>query len=241
MKHNKNNLVYLHEQIDTITNKNLQSISADTEQIIDQIFNEGIKYEKILLESIIKRITLEKQNPSILDGLIYQKLIKTKNLDIRQKLLNYFPQGILELKKSLQIDYQPLQKLLINKEFKEADQLTQKYLCLLVEIKTKNKKEWLYFTDIQFLPEEDLFTLDFLWKIYSKGKFGFSIQKKIWIKNNKKWEKLWEKIHWLNNGIMKRYPQEFIWTIEAPEGHLPLFNQLRGTQTLSYLFNNIKW
>lgn len=82
-----------------------------------------------------------------------------------------------------------------------------------------------------------------LWKVYSKGKFGFSIQKNIWLKQNKQWDKLWEKIKWLEakTGIMKRYPKEFTWSIDAPEGHLPLFNQLRGTQTLYYLFQKINW
>ena len=108
-------------------------------------------------------------------------------------------------------------------------------------MKTNNKKNWLYFTDIQFLPKQDLFILDKLWKIYSKGKFGFSIQKKIWVYNNKKWDKFWEKINWISNGVMRRYPNDFVWTVDAPEGHLPLFNQLRGTQTLSYLFRNIQW
>nr|YP_009396724.1 hypothetical protein [Ophidocladus simpliciusculus]ARW65910.1 hypothetical protein [Ophidocladus simpliciusculus] len=221
--------------------KNYTIISRETEKLIDQIYNTGQNEQNILLELIIKRILIEKNTTEVIDGFIFQKLIKTNKKEIEKKLLHYFPNGVLILQQSLNLNYQTLQKLLINEEFEEANKLTQQYLCKLVEIETLDKREWLYFTDIQFLPSNDLLTLDSLWKIYSKGKFGFSIQKKIWISNNKNWDKLWEKINWIDKGIMKRYPQGFTWTLEAPEGHLPLFNQLRGTQSLSYLFKNIKW
>nr|WMP12170.1 Ycf53 [Laurencia verruciformis] len=220
--------------------KNFTTINQSTERIIN------ITYEKeqdSLLELIIKRVLVNKKTADPLDGFIYQKLLKTDQQKIKKKLIQHFPNGIatLKLKSCSDIDYEPLQKLLINENFKEADQLTNQHLCKLVKTKTNIEKKWLYFTDIQFLPTEDLFTLDFLWKIYSRGKFGFSVQKQIWIKSNKNWDILWEKISWTSNGSMKRYPQEFQWTIQAPEGHLPLFNQLRGTQTLSYLFKNITW
>nr|YP_009397764.1 hypothetical protein [Sonderella linearis]ARW66950.1 hypothetical protein [Sonderella linearis] len=236
-----NNINYLDiKNIDLIYQKKLNFISKEIEHIIDKILNKGKTEQKILVDLIIKRIIKEDKEVSILDGLIFTKLIETKIPEIKTKLYQFFPNGILILKPSLKINYQPLQNLLINKDFKEADKLTQKYLCNLVELKNKNKKNWLYFTDIQFLPLDDLFTLDLMWKIYSKGKFGFSVQKTLWIKYNCKWKQLWEKIGWTAQGIMKRYPEEFIWTIDAPKGHLPLFNQLRGTQTLSALFKRIK-
>lgn len=218
--------------------KNFTKINQSTERIIN------ITYEKeqySLLEFIIERIIVNKKTADPLDGFIYQKLLKTNEQRIKTKLIQYFPNGLVTLKSYSDINYEPLQKLLINEKFKEADKLTNQHLCELVQTKTTSEKKWLYFTDIQFLPAEDLFTLDFLWKIYSRGKFGFSVQKQIWMKSNKNWDILWEKISWTSNGSMKRYPQEFQWTTQAPEGHLPLFNQLRGTQTLSYLFKNITW
>nr|YP_010850744.1 hypothetical protein Ycf53 [Lophurella mutabilis]WGH13559.1 hypothetical protein Ycf53 [Lophurella mutabilis] len=240
MKTQKNKLPCTEEEIRIIFTKNYSTITHEIERTIDNILinKEG---QEIIIEKIIKRAHLKNNNTQIIDGLIYQKIIETNNNQIREKLLKKLPNGIINFTKFNQINYQNLQNLLINKKFEEADKLTQQCLCEIVTLKTNNQKNWLYFTDIQFIPKEDLFILDLLWKIYSKGKFGFSIQKKIWIKNNKKWDKLWEKIDWLKKGVMKRYPQEFMWTIDAPEGHLPLFNQLRGTQTLSYLFNNIEW
>lgn len=213
-------------------------INKNTETIVENIYaNE----QEELLQFMIQRLIVNKQSADVLDGFIYQKLLKTNKNIIKNKLISSFPNGIVILKSCLKIHYEPLQKLLMHEKFKEADELTNKYLYELVKQQYPSVKRWLYFTDIQFLPSEDLFTLDFLWQIYSKGKFGFSIQKQIWIKNNQNWDTLWDKISWTNNGVMNRYPQEFQWTTEAPEGHLPLFNQLRGTQTLSYLFKSITW
>nr|YP_010619003.1 hypothetical protein PNW47_pgp179 [Pterosiphonia complanata]WAX03016.1 hypothetical protein [Pterosiphonia complanata] len=236
----KNKLPFTEKQIITVLTKNYSIITPEIEKIIDQILihKQG---REIIINQIIKRFNLKNNNNQIIDGLIYQKIIEINDSEIIQKLIQEIPHGIINSNKFKNINYQMLQHLLINKKFEEADKLTQKCLCEIVELTTNNKKNWLYFTDVQFIPKEDLFILDLLWKIYSKGKFGFSIQKKIWINNNQKWDKLWEKIYWLKKGIMKRYPQEFMWTIDAPEGHLPLFNQLRGTQTLYYLFNNIDW
>lgn len=233
---------HIEKQIEEIFSKNDKVISNNTEKKLDNIL-ENTAGKKIILSTIIKRSKQIINHNNIIDGFIYQKILENKDDKFVQELLLSLPNGIIKMEQSIKINYQPLQKLLINKNFEEADQLTQRYLCKLVEIKTKSLKNWLYFTDIQFIPKTELFQIDLLWKIYSKGKFGFSVQKAIWVKYNKQWDKLWEKIKWLKieNGIMKRYPKEFTWTTDAPEGHLPLFNQLRGTQTLLYLFNSIDW
>nr|YP_009399426.1 hypothetical protein [Dictyomenia sonderi]ARW69032.1 hypothetical protein [Dictyomenia sonderi] len=236
----KNKLPLTEEQIIKILTKNYSIITSEIEKIIDEILINQ-KNKEIIINEITKRSNLNNNTTQLIDGLVYQKIIEANDHQTTEQLIKQLPNGVINSKKFKNTNYQILQKLLIHKKFKEADKLTQKCLCEIVELKTKKKKNWLYFTDIQFVPKEDLFILDLLWKIYSKGKFGFSIQKKIWIKNNKKWDKLWEKIYWLKQGNMKRYPQEFMWTIDAPEGHLPLFNQLRGTQTLYFLFNNIEW
>lgn len=233
---------YMDKEIGFIFSNNDKTISFNTEKKIDKIITEETSTEAII-SSVVSRYKKIDEHISIVDGFIYQKIIETNNKKLIDKLKNHLPKGVINLEKYREINYQPLQELLITQNFQEADKLTQKYLCELVEKQTNKRKQWLYFTDISFIPVNELFIIDLLWKTYSKGKFGFSVQKDIWIKYNSKWDKLWEKIKWseMTTGTMKRYPQEFIWTIDAPEGHLPLFNQLRGTQTLSYLFKKINW
>jgi len=240
MAKQQNKIIDLKKNIEIVFTKQNTIITSETEKTIDEILinNEG---QKLIVDNLIDRIKLKEETPTIIDGLIYQKIIKIDNKNIKEKIIKELPRGVVNFEGFNKVNYYSLQELLIDQKFQEADTLTHQYLCELVKSKSTEIKKWLYFTDIQFLPKQELFIVDLLWKIYSKGKFGFSIQKKIWIKNNKNWDKLWEKIYWLKQGVMKRYPEEFIWTIDAPEGHLPLSNQLRGTKTLLYLFHNIEW
>ncbi|MEO0844695.1 MAG: GUN4 domain-containing protein, partial [Cyanobacteria bacterium J06643_5] len=52
---------------------------------------------------------------------------------------------------------------------------------------------------------------------------------------------LWVKIGWKNGNNWTRYPKEFIWSLDAPRGHLPLSNQLRGVRTISSLLSHSVW
>nr|YP_009296274.1 hypothetical protein Sebd_122 [Sebdenia flabellata]AOM65209.1 hypothetical protein Sebd_122 [Sebdenia flabellata] len=210
-------------------------------QLIEDIVSEGNSGEELLLDLLIDRRIINKLKVDYLDGFLFKVLNRTGFDSIKKKLDSYFKNGIIELNTSLTIDYQALQNLLAYQKFQEADRLTQVQLCQLAGIGEKKQRDWLYFTDIALLPSEDLYVIDLLWRIYSGGKFGFSIQRQIWLANNCNWEKLWHKIGWKNEGISYRYPDEFIWNTNAPYGHLPLFNQLRGVQVLHALFQHIIW
>jgi hypothetical protein len=80
-----------------------------------------------------------------------------------------------------------------------------------------------------------------LWLLHSEGKFGFSVQREIWLTVGKNWEKLWSKIGWKNGNAWTRYPNEFTWNLTAPKGHLPLSNQLRGVRVISSLLSHPAW
>ena len=82
------------------------------------------------------------------------------------------------------------------------------------------------------LNPEDLQTVDELWLAYSGGKFGYSVQRKIWVRGKRQWGPLFAKIDWTqgDNNAYRKFPMEFLWDLEAPKGHLPLTNCLRGTQ-----------
>ena len=210
-------------------------------KIINHLYEQGEVGEENLLNLLIERQITEKKPVTILDGLLFQQLYKTQNKQILKKFQSYFHEGIIIFDHNLQINYQPLQQLLINQNFKEADKLTQEYLCQLAGLNINNHRKWLYFTDIESIPIEDLLQIDLLWQIYSQGKFGFSIQRKIWITKKYKWNDFFTSIGWIINDIPCRYPIDFKWTLQAPTGHLPLFNQLRGIQVLSALFKHTAW
>lgn len=212
-------------QIDKLI-KNIQEIPGGNIQLIYFLINKK------------KHI---KSNLSYAYSIIFLTLYRSKNSTIKKYLENHFDLGIVPLESSKNIDYTPLYKALVNKNFKQADLLTSIYLNQLVGIEPSSKRQWLYFTDIYRLPCKDIKTIDKLWRIYSYGKFGYSIQRKIWINNNKKWDKFWRVIGWEDNNKLIRYPNDFIWNSDAPRGHLPLWNQLRGIQVISAFFHHNVW
>ena len=63
-------------------------------------------------------------------------------------------------------------------------------------------------------------------------RFGFSVQREIWLQNRKQWTRLFKEIDWTHteSNYYRKWPQEFKYDTSAPKGHLPLTNCLRGTQ-----------
>ncbi|MDX2272145.1 MAG: GUN4 domain-containing protein [Cyanobacteriota bacterium] len=138
------------------------------------------------------------------------------------------------------LDYRLLRQQLAQQQFQAADQLTLQLLCQAAG-SLAAKRGWLYFTEVEGIPAEDLRTLDQLWLKSANGKFGFSVQRQLWLAVNKDWDKLWPIIGWKQGNHWTRYPQEFTWDPSAPKGHLPLSNQLRGVQVMAALLNHPAW
>ena len=53
-----------------------------------------------------------------------------------------------------------------------------------------------------------------------------------------RWDLLWPKLGWKLSGTWTRYPGSFTWSLAAPEGHLPLVNQLRGVRLMDALLSH---
>ena len=135
------------------------------------------------------------------------------------------------------INYEELQLKLLEQEFEAADRLTSSYLRKLAG-KLAEKRGYVFYSEVNNMSGKDLQTIDRLWNIYSNGKFGFSIQAKILRSVGKKYELMWPKIGWKNNGNWTRYPNSFCWSLDAPEGHMPLINQLRGIRLMDSILRH---
>jgi predicted NACHT family NTPase len=83
-----------------------------------------------------------------------------------------------ELKSEKGVDYQKLRDLLRSAEWEAADKETNRVMC---EASGRQKEGWLKKENIDTFPCADLLTIDRLWVKYSGGKFGFSVQKQIWL------------------------------------------------------------
>ena len=109
-------------------------------------------------------------------------------------------------------------------------------------------RDFVYFTEVKRIPSTDLATIERLWTKFSKGKFGYSVQKKRWKLAKGDFEAFCRKIGWTtNDGEVERKKRwfgasEFTYDLKkAPEGHLPLTSALRGTSLLKELLNHPVW
>jgi len=143
-----------------------------------------------------------------------------------------------ELKSELGIDYSKFRDMLKEGDFKAADAESRRLLIEMAGVEAV-KRGWVYFAEVRRIPETDMLTLNDLWGHYSKGKFGFVPQKKIWRRVRDQFDKFAEEVSWFTDKWKNRnWPDEFIYTTEAPVGHLPLTNCIRGAQVLAELMSH---
>lgn len=206
-------------------------------QTIEQLALFGTAGEDILRQFLLQRRSTAS---TWIDGKAYQVLYKAASLPTQEFLKTYFPTGVVTLQSDRGIDYTELQQLLANQDFQAADRLTLQKLCELAG-STAVQRKWLYFTEVENFTKTDLQTINNLWLVHSEAKFGFSVQREIWLAVGKNWEKLWSKIGWKSGNNWTRYPDEFTWNLKAPRGHLPLSNQLRGVRVIFSLLSHPAW
>ncbi|NES99486.1 MAG: GUN4 domain-containing protein [Sphaerospermopsis sp. SIO1G2] len=207
------------------------------QQIIPQLADLGNEGLEVLQEFLLQR----RDTPATwIEGNAYQVIYNSDAPQAREFLETNFPEGIVPLKSDCGISYNSLQKSLIEREFQTADLLTIQKMCEIAGPQAVQRK-WLYFTEVENFPIQDLQTINNLWLVHSEGKFGFSVQREIWIGVGRNWESLWPKIGWKDGNKWTRYPNEFTWSLSAPRGHLPLSNQLRGVRVMASLLAHPAW
>lgn len=206
-------------------------------QVLQKLENPSEASLQVLMEFLSDR---QAAPPTIVAAKAYQLLYQSNTPAAADFLKTYFPSGVVPLRSQRNIDYAPLQKLLAAQDFEQADRLTLQKLCEFAGPEAVQRK-WLYFTEVDNIAIADLQTIDTLWVVHSEGKFGFSVQREIWLSLGQNWDKLWPKIGWKSGNNWTRYPQEFTWNLTAPRGHLPLSNQLRGVRMMERLLSHPAW
>ncbi|WP_324282280.1 GUN4 N-terminal ARM-like repeat domain-containing protein [Cyanobacterium aponinum UTEX 3221] len=223
-------------ELETLKDKFAKTSDKNKIALIDEIVEKGEENYRFLRDFLLSN----PEEVSPLKGKIYQ-VLKHSNYPENETFLNqHFPQGIVQLSSEKNIDYSELQELLIAKKYQEADSLTRVKLCELAG-ETAIRRKWVYFTEVEKFPETDLLTIDTLWQTYSEGKFGYQIQRQLWLSLGKDYTQLWTKLKWKSGNKWTKYPQEFIWDLSAPIGHLPLSNQLRGVRVMDALLSHPAW
>ncbi|WP_411870960.1 GUN4 domain-containing protein [Vulcanococcus limneticus] len=147
------------------------------------------------------------------------------------------PEGWLAVGSARGIDYAPLQRHLMAQEYEQADRITSEILRQLAG-PAAVQRGYVYYSEVPPMPAVDLESIDRLWVTYSQGRFGFSVQLRLLRSLGGRWEQLWSRLGWKADGVWTRYPGSFTWAITAPEGHLPLVNQLRGVRLMDALLSH---
>ncbi len=118
--------------------------------------------------------------------------------------------------------YRQLRDLLKAGKWEEADGETAK---VMLQVAGRTKEGWLDSHSIQNFPCEDLRAIDQLWVKYSNGRFGFSVQKRIWQQVGGKVDyetecRLGDRVGWRVNDKWLNY-DDLTFSRNAPLGHLP--------------------
>lgn len=124
--------------------------------------------------------------------------------------------------------YQPLEDFLKNGQWREADKETYRLMITAV-----GKEEGEFFSREELLnfPCDELKAIDGLWVKYSQGKFGFSVQKQIYVEcgnpldgeyHEKTWKLFAERVGWRKDGSYLNYSDLKANPSFSPAGEFPI-------------------
>ena len=125
------------------------------------------------------------------------------------------------------VNYNDLANYLAEGDWRKANDETRE---VLLEATGRKEIGWIPAEQIKTISCWDLRTVDNLWKQYSQGKFGFSVQLPIYISTGNRPGKLvgdnaynvfGERLGWRKDGDWVIFIEDLTYSTDAPEGHLP--------------------
>ncbi|WP_066381639.1 caspase, EACC1-associated type [Anabaena sp. CA = ATCC 33047] len=143
------------------------------------------------------------------------------------------------------VDYTRLRDLLKTGQWQEADQET---LQVMLKVAGREKEGWLNVKSIENFPCTDLRTIDQLWVKYSSGRFGFSVQKRIWesvggnpYADYDTWCKFGDRVGWREEEEWLMY-NDLTFNLKAPQGNIPALVRRgwKGRSWWSSLFSRVE-
>ncbi len=132
--------------------------------------------------------------------------------------------------------YQLLERYMAAGEWRKADQYTLQVMYQAIRV--DSGAIGALFSSLLTFPCGPLLRLDGLWLRYSHGKFGFSVQKNIYLKcggiadgkyHKEAYQRYCHKVEWMKDGSYQPYKNFIFSWEEAPEGHLPGYGDVGGS------------
>ena len=192
-----------------------QSLRSQISQLQQQLEQERSQYQSSIKQAQAKLAEKETENAEL------HKTISRLNQQSQPSNQE------IQLKSERGVNYTNLRDLLAAGKWKEADQETAKVMCMAAG---RVHEGWLDTNSIDTFPCEDLRTINQLWLHYSKGKFGFSVQKEIYeslggtrVYHEKVWEKFGDRVGWRKGGNFVMDYSDLTFNLrEASPAHLPV-------------------
>ncbi|MDJ0580728.1 GUN4 domain-containing protein [Crocosphaera sp.] len=166
--------------------------------------------------------------PQIVQLLRYGCDPSKEEYDLKRYSLSKIPvEKLLQVSPDRRVDYTKLRYFLEAGKWKEADKETAN---VMLKVTNRVSEGWLDVDDIENFPCDDLRTIDQLWVHYSNGKFGFSVQKKIYMDelggtrqyNEKIWYEFCDRVGWRKGRDYVSYSDLTYELLDTtPVGHLP--------------------
>jgi eukaryotic-like serine/threonine-protein kinase len=185
-----------------------------------------------LNQAILAGMELEAQDrPQTMEKWLSILVTQSVSLEIRHHQVDLVEQDD-DLSSKKGVDYRKLEDLLAAKNWKDADSET--YLVMLQAV---GNKEGDSITNEELLnfPCQDLRTINNLWVKYSDGKFGFSVQKEIYLKcggneyggsDGEKANNFGDRVGWRKDKKWISY-EEVTFSTSSPTGNLLTLAYLR--------------
>jgi len=195
----------------------LYAAQADVSHLIQAILDQP-SFDKLLLAC------------DFLQGGLMSPNAKQALLQKLNEPLTRLDPPAFEMASRLQPRFFKLAHYLQTGQWKEADYETY---VVMVQVGDRNNKGYLNIDDLRNFPCEDLKILDQLWIKFSEGRFGFSVQKQIWVEVGGKldfgededaayeaYEKMSDRVGWRKEGEWVSY-SDLVFSTDAPFAQLP--------------------
>jgi hypothetical protein len=146
--------------------------------------------------------------------------------------------------------YRKLEELLSEQEWVKADKETYR---LMITAVGKEEGQWFEAEELLNFPCDALQAIDGLWVQYSQGRFGFSVQKQIYVECGGKldgnydaqaYRKLGDRVGWRQNGNWMRYTNvSKNISLSSPQGFFPTGLWVWGCEVWSreFMFSSLAY
>jgi serine/threonine protein kinase len=118
----------------------------------------------------------------------------------------------------VRLNYGKLQALLANGKWRQADEATW---AAIRQLLNKQPSEIVFSGDLHRLPCGDLQAIDQIWIKYSRGRFGFSVQARIYKAADEDYGKFCDCVGWQRDNGTDRHRDRWQFDSAALTGHLP--------------------